>query len=314
MKKIFKNLTTILITIVMMATFTACTSNNKGGSSGAKNESVQTGYPYTFTDSMGNEVVIESEPKKIISVAPSITEIVYALGKGDNLVGRTDYCDYPEEAKAAPSIGSLTDPNIEKIVELKPDVVIASTHFKEDVAKKLSDLGIKIIVINDSENIDGAYESINKVGEILNAKDKAKEVVNSNKEKIEEIKEKVKDAEAPKAYYVVGFGKNGDFTATGDTFTGEMLELAGGNNIAKDATLWSYSLEKIIENDPEYIIISKNYGMKDEFIATEGYKELSAVKNNKVFEIDDNLVSRQGPRIAEGVEALAKILHPNLFQ
>lgn len=314
MKKIIKNLTTILITIVMMATFSACTSNNTGDSSGSKNETAQTGYPYTFTDSNGNEVVIESEPKRIISVAPSITELVYALGKGDNLVGRTDYCDYPEEAKTAPSIGSLTDPNIEKIVELKPDIVIASTHFKDDVAKKLEDLGIKIVVINDSESIDGAYNSMNKVGEILNAKDKAEEVVNSNKKKIEEIKEKVKDAEAPKAYYVVGFGKNGDFTATGDTFIAEMLGLAGGKNIAQDATGWAYSLEKLIENDPEYIIISKNYGMKDEFMATDSYKELSAVKNNKVFEIDDNLVNRQGPRIAEGVEALAKILHPDLFE
>lgn len=314
MKKTIKNLTTLLITIVMMATFTACSSNNTDSSSGTKNQTAQTGYPYKFTDSMGNEIVIESEPKKIVSVAPSITEIVYALGKGYNLVGRTDYCDYPEEAKTVPSIGSLTDPNIEKIVELKPDVVIASTHFKEDVAQKLKDLGIKIVVINDSTNIDGAYESINKLGEILNAKDKAKEVVNSNKEKIEEIKEKVKDAEAPKAYYVVGFGKNGDFTATGDTFIAEMIALAGGKNIAQDATGWAYSLESLIQNDPEYIIISKNYGMKDEFIATEGYKELSAVKNNKVFEIDDNLVNRQGPRIAEGVEVLAKILHPTLFK
>lgn len=314
MKKILKNLTTLLITIVMMATFTACSSNNTDSSSGTKNETVQTGYPYTFTDSMGNEVVIESEPKKIISVAPSITELVYALGKGDNLVGRTDYCDYPEEAKAVESIGSLMDPNIEKIVELKPDIVIASTHFKDDVAKKLKDLGIKIVVINDSKNIDGAYESINKVGVILNTKDKAEELVNSNKKKIEEVNKKVKDEEAPKAYYVVGFGKNGDFTATGDTFIAEMLGLAGGKNIAQDATGWAYSLEKIIENDPEYIIISKNFGMKDELISTEGYKELSAVKNNKVFEIDDNLVNRQGPRISEGVEALAKILHPNLFE
>ena len=315
MKNTIKNITTILLAIAMIATFTACTSYNKtDSSSDTKKEAAQTVYPYTVTDSKGNKVVIESEPKKIISVAPSVTELVYALGKGEELLGRTDYCDYPEEAASVQSIGSLTDPNLEKIIEIKPDVVIASTHFKDDVAKKLQDLGIKIVVLKDSKNIDGAYESINKLGEILNAQDKAEEVVASNKKKIEKIKETVKDAETPKVYYVVGFGKTGDYTATGDTFIAEMLSIAGGKNIAQDATGWKYSLEKIIENDPEDIIISKKFVMKDQFMTTEGYKELSAVKNNKVFEIDDNLVNRQGPRIAEGVEALAKILHPDLFK
>lgn len=312
MKKTIKNLMTILISVLMMVTFVSCSKDNTDKVDGNENAQAQTGYPYKFTDSMGNEVVIESEPKRIISVAPSITETIYALGKEGNLVGRTDYCDYPEEAKNVESIGSLTNPDVEKIVELKPDVVIASTHFKEDVGQKLKDLGINIVVLNDSENVNGAYESINKLGEILNAKDKAQEVVNANKEKIEEIKEKTAKEEAPTAYYVVGFGKNGDFTATGDTFIAEMIELAGGKNIAQDATGWKYNLESLIENDPEYIIISN--GMKDEFMATEGYKELSAVKNNNVFEIDNNLLNRQGPRISEGVEALAKILHPNLFK
>ncbi|PRR81620.1 ABC transporter substrate-binding protein [Clostridium vincentii] len=315
MKKIMKTLTTILITMTMIATFTACTSGNKtDSSSNTKSEAVQTVYPYTFTDSKGDEIVIESEPKKIISIAPSVTELIYALGKGDELLGRTDYCDYPEEVADVESIGSLTDPNIEKIIELQPDIVIASTHFKDDVAKKLQDLGIKIVVLKDSKSIDGSYESINKLGQMLNAQDKAEDVVDSSKKKIEEIKEKVEGAETPKAYYVVGFGKSGDFTATGDTFISEMLSIAGAKNIAQDATGWKYSLEKIIENDPEYIIISKKSGMKDQFMTTDGYKELSAVKNDKVFEIDDDLVNRQGPRIADGVEALAKIIHPDLFK
>jgi iron complex transport system substrate-binding protein len=315
MKKMIKNLTVLFLTVVMIATFISCTSNSKTDTSlTTQNEVVQTVYPYTFTDSKGNKVVIESEPKKIISVAPSVTELVYALGKGDELLGRTDYCDYPEEAKQVQSIGSLTDPNVEKIIEIKPDVVIASTHFKDDVAKKLEDLGIKIVVLKDAKDINGAYDSITTLGQIINAQGKAKEVIDSNKKKIDEIKEKVKSAEGPKAYYVVGFGKTGDYTATGDTFIADMINAAGGSNIAQDATGWKYSLEKIIENDPKYIIISKNFVMKDQFIGTDGYKELSAVKNNKVFEVDDNLTNRQGPRIAEGVEALAKILHPDLFK
>ncbi len=310
-----KKLITAILAMIMMFTFAACANNSKEDNSAkAPKEPAVTKYPYTAKDSKGKEVVIEKEPKKIISVAPSITELIYALGKGDELVGRTDYCDYPEEAKKVQSIGSLTDPNIEKIIELKPDVVIASTHFKEDVAKKLEDLGIKVVVLYNAADFNGAYDAINSLGQIVNAQDKANELVSSMKKRIQAVKEKIKGKETPKVYFVVGFGKNGDYTATGDTFISQMLDMAGGANIAKDGTGWKYSLEKIIENNPEYIIVSKNYGMKEQFISTEGYKELSAVKNNKVIEIDDNLLNRQGPRLAEGVEALAKILHPDLFK
>ncbi|MDF2673088.1 MAG: transporter substrate-binding protein [Clostridiales bacterium] len=315
MKKFMKKLITAILAIVIMFTFVACNnSNQQNNLGGVKQEASVTKYPYTAKDSNGSEVTIEKEPQKIISLAPNITELIYALGKGDKLIGRTDYCDYPEEVKNVESIGSLTDPNIEKIVELQPDLVVASTHFKEDVAKKLEDLGIKVVVLYNAENFDGAYDTITTFGQIINAQDKAEELVSGMKEKIENIKEKVKGTVIPKVYYVVGFGKDGDYTATGETFIAQMIEMAGGENIAKDATGWTYSLEKIIENDPEYIIISKNYGMKEQFIGTEGYKELSAVKNNKVIEIDNNILDRQGPRLPEGIETLAKIFHPDLFK
>lgn len=315
MKKRIKSLSVIFLALIMMVVLGACgNTSNETSSSKTQNETSATVYPYTVKDSQGNETVIEKEPKRIISVAPSITEIIYALGKGDELVGRTDYDDYPEQVKNVESVGSLTDPNVEKIIALKPDIVIASTHFRDEVEKKLEDLGIKVVVLYDANNFNGVYDSINTVGQIVNAQDKAKDIVTSMKKKIEDVEEKVKGKEIPKVYYVVGFGKDGDFTATGDTFIGQMINMAGGNNIAKDATDWKYSLEKIIANNPDYIVISKNNGMKEQFMATAGYEELSAVKNNKVIEIDDNLLNRQGPRLADGVEALAKILHPDAFK
>lgn len=315
MNKKIKSLTAIFLTLAIMIVLAACGNTSKvENSPKPQNETSATVYPYKVKDSQGKETVIEKEPKRIISVAPSITETIYALGKGDELVGRTDYDDYPEQVKDVQSVGSLTDPNVEKIIELKPDVVIASTHFKDDVAKKLEDLGIKVVVLYDASDFNGAYDTINTLGQIVNAGDKAKNIVDSMKKKIEDVQEKVKGKETPKIYYVVGFGKDGDYTATGDTFIGQMINMAGGDNIAKDASGWKYSLEKIIENNPDYIVISKNYGMKGQFIATDGYKELSAVKNNKVIEIDDNLINRQGPRLADGVEALAKILHPDAFK
>ncbi|HHX61399.1 MAG TPA: ABC transporter substrate-binding protein [Epulopiscium sp.] len=288
MKKTIKRLMTAVLTMAIMLVFVACTNT-------------------------GKEAKIKEQTMRIISVAPSITELIYALGKGDQLVGRSDYCNYPEQASEVPSIGSLSEPNVEKILELQPDIVFASAHFKEDIAKNLEDLGIQIVVIYNAEDFNGSYDSINRVGELINAKDKSQELVVSLEKEIEAISEKVKEHEMPKVYYVVGFGKDGDYTATGDTFVARMIEVAGGENIAKDATGWKYSLEKIIEEDPEYIFISQNYGMKEAFELAEGYKALSAVKNNKVIEIDDDLLNRQGPRLAQGVESLAKILHPDLF-
>ena len=288
MKKTMKRFIIAMLTMAIMLTFAACTNT-------------------------GEEVMVKDESMKIISVAPSVTELIYALGKGDQLIGRSDYCDYPGEANEVPSVGLLSDPNLEKIVELQPDIVFASEHFKDDIAKRLEDLDIEIVVIYNAEDFSGSYDAINMVGEMIDAKDEAQELVTSLDKEIEDIKEKVKDQEKPTVYYVVGFGKDGDYTATGDTFVAQMLEAAGGENIAKDATGWKYSLEKIIEEDPEYIFISQNYGMKEEFEQTEGYKELSAVKNNKVIEIDDDLINRQGPRLAQGVKLLAKILHPDLF-
>ncbi|MDT8717357.1 ABC transporter substrate-binding protein [Clostridium sp. 19966] len=315
MKKRIKSLSAAFLALVMIIAFTACgKTNNDTSSSQTKTTVSATKYPFTVKDSRGKEVVIDKEPKRVISIAPNITETIYALGKGDELVGRTDYDDYPSQVKNVESVGSLTDPSVEKIIALKPDVVVASTHFKDDVAKKLEDLGIKVVVLYDAKDFDGAYTTINTLGQMLNGEDKAKAIVSSMKKKIEDVEAKVKGKKAPKVYYAVSFGKDGDFTATGDTFIAQMINMAGGDNIAKDSTKWMYSLEKITENDPEYIIISKNYNMKEQFISTAGYKDLTAVKNNKVVEIDDNLLNRQGPRLADGVEALAKILHPEAFK
>jgi iron complex transport system substrate-binding protein len=322
--KIKKYMSVIMMVLVVF-TLVACAKNNtqttdKDQKNAETTKSVvaetaktlETQYPYTVKDTNGSTVVIEKEPKKIVSVAPNITELVFALGKGSQLIGKTQYCDYPKEAASIQSIGSLTDPNIEKIIELQPDVVIASTHFKPDVAKKLQDLGIKVVVLYNAKEFNGVYDVITTLGEILNTQSQAKILVTSMQEKIATIEAKVKHSQKPKTYYVVGFGKSGDYTATGDTFIHQMLQLAGAENIAKDATSWKYSLEKIVENNPECIIVPTK--MKEEFMVTEGYKDLSAVKNNKVYSIDENILNRQGPRLADGVYEMAKILHPDLFK
>ena len=274
----------------------------------------QTSYPLTITDSFHREITIESEPKRIVSLSPAITEIVYALGKGDNLVARTDYCDYPEEAAELESIGELMDPNIEKIVELEPDLAIASAHFQRETLKKLEEAGIKVVILYGEESFEGAYFAIEAVGKVLNAQDAASQIVAGMKATVEEVVQKVEGRERPSVYYVVGFGEWGDYTAGRDTFVGQLIEMAGGKNAADDIEGWNYSLEKLIEKNPDHFICSKSDNHKEELKLAENYKDLDAIANDRIYEIDKNKLEIQGPRLADGLRELAQYLHPDAFK
>ncbi len=273
-----------------------------------------TTYPLKIKDAFNREITIDKEPKKIISAAPNITETIYALSKQDTLIGRTDFCTYPKEVSKVQSIGGLTNPNIEKITQLKPDLVIASNHFRKEDVKKLEELNIKVVVFSGPDSFEGTYGVIENVGKVLNANTKANFVVSDMKKKVDYVQEKVKGKNAPSVYYSVSFGKSGDFTAGKDTFIGKMITMAGGKNAADDVTEWEYSVEKLIEKNPDIIICSNKLNSKNGIKATEGYKDLDAVKKNKLFDIDEDIINRQGPRLADGLEALAKIIHPEAFK
>lgn len=268
-------------------------------------------YPLTIKGTDGEEVVLDEEPKKIVSLGPNITEIIYQLEASDKLVGRTEYCDYPAEVSKVPTVGTLYTPNIETIVSLEPDLVIASTHVKEEDAAKLKEVGIPVVILYEEHQVDGVYTIIDTMGTALNRKVQAQETVDAMKKTIEEVKTAVDGLESKTVYYVVGYGEGGDYTAGGDTFVSNILTLAGGNNIANDVEGWNYSLETLLEKDPEYIIVRK--GEKEAFKSSPNYKGLTAVKEDKVVEIDNNLLNRQSYRNAEGILELAKILHPEAF-
>lgn len=300
----------ILVILSFSMIFTACQ-----GDVSTDVEVVAEGdvYPMEFIDSAGRKVILEKQPERIISVGPNVTEVIYALNKQDKLVGRTDFCDFPEEVENIESIGTLRNPSIEKIIELKPDLVIGSAHFPQEVMEQLENLGINTVGIYRGETFEGVYEMIGDAGKLLNATQRATEIVEEMKETVSMVTEAVEGREKPSVYYVIGFGKSGDFTAGSDTFIAEMIRMAGGKNIADEITGWSYSLERILEQNPEIVICSDQFNTKEEFMSTEGYKQLDAVKNNKLFEMNTNLVDRQGPRLAQGLKEIAKILHPDAF-
>jgi iron complex transport system substrate-binding protein len=265
----------------------------------------------TLKDSYNRIVILNNKPNRIISAAPSVTEIFFALGKGSLLVGRTNYCKYPAEAAKIPSIGGLEDPSLETIVKINPDLMIASTHFKKENVEQLDALNIPIIVEKEDASFEGVYTMINRIATLLDENKKGDSLINSMKLKISEIEKRVSGVKSrPSVYFVIGFGKTGDYTAGGNTFISEMISMAGGNNIAKDIKGWSFSLEKLIQSDPDIIIIRK--GDKELFCNTNMYKKLTAVKTNHVYEVDTDLLELLGPRIADGLQMLVDIVHPEL--
>ncbi len=271
----------------------------------------ETVYPLEVIDSNGNSVTLEQEPEKIISVAPNITELIYKLGAEDKLVGRSDYCDYPTEALDIQSIGTIMEPNIEAIVALQPDIVIASSLFDEEVGNKLAEVGINVVVLSEQDDVNGVYNMIETVGRILNKSAEAASCIEEMKNTIDEVTSKVEGLETPTVYYVIGYGEYGDYTAGGDTYINGIITLAGGDNVAKDVSGWSITLEEIIAADPDIIIISEY--CKTEFMSMEQYADLTAVKEDKVYSVDVNTIERQGYRNAEGIAELAKIFHPEAF-
>lgn len=305
-----RSLKVFLCTVMMLALATSMLACGKKADDNSADVSA-TVYPLTVTDSNGDQVTIEQEPEKIVSVAPNLTELVFELGASEKLVGRSDYCDYPAEALNVASVGTIMEPNIETIVSLQPDVVLASTHFDEESENKLKEVGINVVVLYEENDVNGVYNMITTVGDILNKSAEAAACVDEMKATIDDVVAKVAGLETPSVYYVVGYGEYGDYTAGGDTFVGGMLTQAGGDNIAKDVSGWSITLEEIIAADPEIIII--NEFMKDDFMSQEAYSSLTAVKEGNVYTLDTNLLDRQGYRNAEGILELAKIFHPEAF-
>lgn len=271
-------------------------------------------YPLTIVDKFGDEITIETEPMKVISLSPEMTEIIFGIGGGDKLIGRSSYCDYPAMTSEIDDYGSLTSINIETVIAADPDVIFVSSMATDDSVAALKDQGIKVIALDKDSSLEGTYEYFNAVGKVINRQSEALALETSIKGQIEGVATQVEGLEAPTLYYVVYAAEGYDSAATGDTFIHEIIEVAGGDNVAKDGTDWSYSIEKLVEQDPEIVICSEHGDAKASVENLTGYKDLTAVLEGRLFEVDANIFSRQGPRIGDAVVTLAKILHPEVFE
>jgi iron complex transport system substrate-binding protein len=274
--------------------------------------------PGTHTDDMGRTVSIQKSPERIVSHVPPITEILFALGLGDRIVGVSDFCDYPEEAKSKPSVGNYFDPSIERIVALNPDLVLTDGH--SEGIKQLDSLGIAFLVI-DPKDFDGIFSDIELIGQATGTEARAKKLVDQMKADMTRVTDQVKGAQKVKAFYVVdATDLNNPWTAGPGSFADSLINMAGGENVAGNAVApWvQFSIEQLVSADPEVIMLPTQHGTA--FTTPEmlqghpAWRQITAVKQGRIYTIDGDLVDGYGPRIVQGLEEIAKILHPGLFQ
>jgi iron complex transport system substrate-binding protein len=269
------------------------------------------GYPRRLRDSSGKIVELPRPAERVVSLAPNLTEVIYALGRGGVLVGRTDWCRYPPEALSLPSVGDLTNPGLEAILALNPDLVLGSTHVPLEIMDRLEALGINRAIISAPDNFQGLYQVIAGTAAFLGAEDRGEALAGE----IRAREERVRAAgeawpSRPLVYFALSYGPGGDWTAGGDTFVGSLISAAGGLNLARDVSGWSFSLESLLEGDPDIILL--NRGLKADFCRTEPYLRLRAVKEGQVYEVDEDLIVRQGPRLILGLETLQGIFQSRL--
>jgi iron complex transport system substrate-binding protein len=278
----------------------------------AKAQPKQTTYPVTVKDGAGRDVTIPAEPKRIVSVAPSDTELVFALGKGGSLVGRSDFDTYPAEVKNVPSVGGFMPPNYEKIVAAKPDLLLVIGGSENERNKLINDYKLNVFVV-DPKNFDQLYAGIKNLGVVLNAQEAAEKVVADMQAAVKAVTDKVATAQVkPKVYYEVW--DEPLMTAGTGTFVNDLITLAGGVNVGADVQGWAnYSAEKVAAANPDVIVASSKDDL-DKVKARKGWESFKAVKENKVVTIDDpNLITIPGPRLVQGLQWFAKTIHPELF-
>jgi len=267
------------------------------------------------TDEVGRRVAIPRHPQRVISLAPSVTEMLFALGLGERIVGVTSYCDYPPEARAKERVGDVLRPSLERILALRPDLVIVSTATQLELfARRLEQMGIPLYVV-DAERVEDVFRSLENLGEILDARAEAQRVVRALRARLEKVRAKVEGRPRPRVLMVV---QRDPLIVPGrGAFMNDLIEKAGGRSITADAEReWApYSVETVLARAPEVIILPSREPVTRRLMDVR-WPELEvtpALRNRRVYAIFNDLLMRPGPRLVEGVEELARVLHPEMF-
>ncbi|HID62354.1 MAG TPA: cobalamin-binding protein [Anaerolineae bacterium] len=277
-------------------------------------------FPLTLTDDLGRKVTVETRPQRIVSLAPSNTEILFAVGAGEQVVGVTTYCNYPPEAQTREQIGGFSAETIsvEKIIALKPDLVLSAGKLHETVIEALEQAGITVYAV-DAETFDQVYATIEVVGQMTGHDKEATNLVAQMKERVAAVESVV--AEIPNEERPTVFWETWDdplMTAGPTTFAGQMIEKGGGVNLFADVTerYPQISAEEVIKRNPDVIMGPDSHGealTADQVATRPGWETVKAVQDGRIYVFDGDITSRAGPRIVDGLEMIARALHPDRF-
>lgn len=272
-------------------------------------------YRGSFTDDLGRQVSLDGVPRRIVSVSPACTEILFALGLGDEVVGVTEYCDYPDEALGKPKIGTFTSPNLEAILAQDPDLVLAAAGVQDDMVERMVSVGLNVYVVNPATFGD-TVAVIRNVGALTGTEKEAEAVAVDMEERAAVIAGKV-DAERdagkvpPKVFYEI-FYENNVWTAGSDSIISDLIGLAGGDNLgdADSSDYYEFSVESLIAGNPDvYLVGSGSMASPGDITAREGWGRIDAVRNGRVYVMPEDLVYRTGPRLIEGLESIYAAIH-----
>ena len=267
------------------------------------------GNGVAVNDMTGRSITLDAPATRVVALTAADCEILYALGAGDTLVGRGEYCDYPEAVQSVPAVQSGTETNLEQIIALKPQVLLMNTMAQtEDQVNQLEAAGIRVVV-SEATNIDGVYTAISMIGALTGKTSEASTLIDSMKASFADLAAKA-SGNGKSVYFEVSPLQYGLWTAGKGTFMDEVATLLGLTNCFADVDGWAQiSEEQVLQRNPDYIVTITMYTGEgptpvDEILAREGWKDITAVKNGNVLDLPDNELTRPGPRLADGAKLL----------
>lgn len=330
-----KKISLIVLSVLLIVMLAACGANNNDSSSGnaspsatsspssaaspSADDAKKTVYPLTEKDATGKEITFAQAPEKIVSTSPAETEILFALGLADRIVGVSDFDNYPKEAESKAKVGGVVEPNTEAIVAAGADLVVAGISIKETALENLRTLGLNVVCTNPKK-LDDVLSDILLLGRITDKQQEAEALVEQMKadiQKVTDVAAAIKPEEKKKVYIEFSPG----WTVGKGEFMDELVTLAGGTNIASDVEGWSkINEEKVIKDNPDVIIYTLNVTddkgnkLEDLIQGRAGWGEITAIKNKQVVGLDGDVLSRPGPRITQALLGIASAIYPDSYQ
>ena len=280
----------------------------------------------TVTDAIGSTIAVHDIPRRIVSLIPSNTELVFAVGAGSSVVGVTTYCDYPPEAKEIEKIGDVAAMSLEKIIALDPDLVLAAKGNTRELIYSLKALDVPVFVL-DPQSIDEVLEAVGMVGKLAGREDAARALLDGYRKRLADVADRIGDlAESERPTVFVGSPfRDENWTPGPETYTSAVIRRAGGRNVADDLAprTWAvYNLEHIVSRNPQVLLSTLGPGQDpgettkrflERAKALKGWQDLDAVRNERVVLIPENWLLRPAPRLIRAIETLAAALHPDQF-